>query len=404
MVAGILVLGAFILAICTLVENPMYNLTFIAQYEGDTVSFFNGVVNFAGEEKLLELARAVLAEDADVDQIRQSEQYGRIYDFLEAFLNSGHPGRTAEGLYTDCQILIFDQIPETDMLPTDWRENATVLFDVGAESQVAGEQARFPSGEEEDLKNYGMAETYNMTEDDGLGTPYYHIWWDYSPWTGGGDLEVRVIWFHELEKEGLCLAFTAHSSLILHRDVVLIQFFFAAMSGVVIIIVIIIALLVNRKTIIRPILQVAREAERFGKDSTQVSEKLEEIKTGDEIQLLSQNLLQLEKDVIRYVDDITRATAERERIGAELDLATSIQADMLPHIFSFPGYNDFELYTSMTPAKEVGGDFYDFFLVGQDHLAMVMADALRLQSRDGLCHGAGGCGKGAAVCGDHLCR
>ena len=48
---------------------------------------------------------------------------------------------------------------------------------------------------------------------------------------------------------------------------------------------------------------------------------------------------------------------------------------MLPNIFpAFPSRNDFDIYASMTPAKEVGGDFYDFFMVDDDHLAMVMAD------------------------------
>lgn len=66
---------------------------------------------------------------------------------------------------------------------------------------------------------------------------------------------------------------------------------------------------------------------------------------------------------------------ERERIGAELHVATQIQASMLPCLFpAFPEREEFDIYASMTPAKEVGGDFYDFFLVDDDHLALVMAD------------------------------
>ena len=61
--------------------------------------------------------------------------------------------------------------------------------------------------------------------------------------------------------------------------------------------------------------------------------------------------------------------------GQELALATRIQADMLPNIFpAFPERDEFDVYASMNPAKEVGGDFYDFFLVDDDHLALVMAD------------------------------
>lgn len=66
---------------------------------------------------------------------------------------------------------------------------------------------------------------------------------------------------------------------------------------------------------------------------------------------------------------------EKERIGAELHVATQIQASMLPCVFpAFPEYEEFDIYASMDPAKEVGGDFYDFFLVDADHLALVMAD------------------------------
>lgn len=63
------------------------------------------------------------------------------------------------------------------------------------------------------------------------------------------------------------------------------------------------------------------------------------------------------------------------RIESELSLATRIQADMLPNIFpAFPDRSEFDIYASMNPAKEVGGDFYDFFLIDDDHLCMVMAD------------------------------
>ena len=70
-----------------------------------------------------------------------------------------------------------------------------------------------------------------------------------------------------------------------------------------------------------------------------------------------------------------REEAERERISNELAMANEIQASMLPHVFPpFPDRKEFELFASMDPAREVGGDFYDFFLVDDDHLCLVMAD------------------------------
>ena len=99
------------------------------------------------------------------------------------------------------------------------------------------------------------------------------------------------------------------------------------------------------------------------------------IKTDDEIETLCDSIQQMERDINAYIANLTEVTAEKERIGAELELAKRIQADMLPNIFpAFPLRHDFDIFASMTPAKEVGGDFYDFFLVDDSHLAMVIAD------------------------------
>ena len=99
------------------------------------------------------------------------------------------------------------------------------------------------------------------------------------------------------------------------------------------------------------------------------------IRTGDEVELLADSFRKMEEDMISYIRSFVAVTAEKERIGAELNVATQIQADMLPRIFpAFPERKEFDIYATMDPAKEVGGDFYDFFLVDDDHLAVVIAD------------------------------
>ena len=99
------------------------------------------------------------------------------------------------------------------------------------------------------------------------------------------------------------------------------------------------------------------------------------ISTGDEIENLYWIMSDMERDLSTYEENLTRAIAEKERIGTELELATRIQADMLPNIYpAFPDRPEFDIYATMTPAKEVGGDFYDFFLIDQNHLGIVMAD------------------------------
>ncbi|MDD6057168.1 MAG: PP2C family protein-serine/threonine phosphatase [Clostridiales bacterium] len=90
---------------------------------------------------------------------------------------------------------------------------------------------------------------------------------------------------------------------------------------------------------------------------------------------LAKSYVRMITDLDIYMEHLTKITAEKERIGAELNVATHIQSSMLPGIFpAFPERKEFEIYATMNPAKEIGGDFYDFFMVDDRHLAVVMAD------------------------------
>ena len=117
------------------------------------------------------------------------------------------------------------------------------------------------------------------------------------------------------------------------------------------------------------------ESSRLADDPSRLVVVDPDIHTGDEMEALSTSLTDMFTDMKRYMSDLVSVTREKERIGAELSVATAIQSDMLPRIFPpFPNRSEFTLYASMDPAKEVGGDFYDFFLVDEDHLALVIAD------------------------------
>lgn len=134
------------------------------------------------------------------------------------------------------------------------------------------------------------------------------------------------------------------------------------------------------RNIVKPINDIAQAAQTYVRDKREDAQTNNhfarlDIRTGDEIENLSIVMSQMEEDLVAYEDNLTKVTAEKQRIGTELELATRIQADMLPNIFpAFPERQEFTIYASMTPAKEVGGDFYDFFFVDQDRLAMVIAD------------------------------
>lgn len=143
---------------------------------------------------------------------------------------------------------------------------------------------------------------------------------------------------------------------------------FFAMVGIVVIIL----SFTVAGTITRPIQKLAKNVEHIGQGNLDVRM---EVESKDEVGELAQTFNQMLEDLQLYIRNLSEVTAEKERIGAELDVATNIQASMLPCIFpAFPGRQEFDIYASMNPAKEVGGDFYDFFLVDQDHLALVMAD------------------------------
>ena len=136
--------------------------------------------------------------------------------------------------------------------------------------------------------------------------------------------------------------------------------------------------IINR-LIVKPINSLAAAASSFVSDQKSDGEASAisqlNIRTSDEIQNLSESIKRMELDINQYIGDLESVTAEKERIGAELDIAKHIQASMLPCIFpAFPERKEIDIYATMEPAKEVGGDFYDFFMVDDTHLAIVMAD------------------------------
>ena len=125
---------------------------------------------------------------------------------------------------------------------------------------------------------------------------------------------------------------------------------------------------------VKPISKLAESMREMG--GLNMFFEMEDIyRTGDEIQDLAESFGILTEKMRDYVDEIMEIMLAKERVKTELNLATRIQTDMLPNIFpAFPERTEFQIYASMTPAKEVGGDFYDFFFVDEEHLAMVIAD------------------------------
>lgn len=127
-----------------------------------------------------------------------------------------------------------------------------------------------------------------------------------------------------------------------------------------------------RKTFIRPIVSITREAQRFATDSNHTSDILEKVKNHDEIGTLAKSINKMEQDIREYITNITQITSEKEKMNTELNIATRIQSGLLP---TEAINNDaVSIMASMTPAKEVGGDFYDFCKLDDCHYMVCVAD------------------------------
>ncbi|MBE5898821.1 MAG: HAMP domain-containing protein [Lachnospiraceae bacterium] len=132
----------------------------------------------------------------------------------------------------------------------------------------------------------------------------------------------------------------------------------------------------TKREVLKPILQLDGATKNLV-DKLKRNEKTQHlnIRTNDEIESLSHSFESMEENLRNYIIENNAITAEREQIKAQLSLATGIQSDMLIKEFPpFPERNEFHIYASMNPAKEVGGDFYDFFLIDDNQLALVIAD------------------------------
>ena len=149
---------------------------------------------------------------------------------------------------------------------------------------------------------------------------------------------------------------------------------------IVVVLIGIIALFLIRRIMVKPIVRMSGAARDYTKDKQAGSSKNDhfkhlDIRSGDELEELNLTMADMEDNIAEYVENLTRVTAERERISTELGLAARIQEDMLPTDFpAFPDRDEFDVYAVMDPAIEVGGDFYDFFMIDDDHLALMIAD------------------------------
>ncbi|WP_305907602.1 SpoIIE family protein phosphatase [Methylomarinum sp. Ch1-1] len=146
-----------------------------------------------------------------------------------------------------------------------------------------------------------------------------------------------------------------------------------ASMGFVGILLLILAVIYIAKTIVKPLQLLTAATDQIATGNFEVA--LPMPKSNDEVSVLTHDFQVMEQSLKEYIKNLTETTAAKERIQSELKVTTDIQASLLPRIFPpFPDHPEFEIYASMVPAKEVGGDFYDFFFIDENNLCFLIAD------------------------------
>ena len=143
-----------------------------------------------------------------------------------------------------------------------------------------------------------------------------------------------------------------------------------AFIGLIFLVVVVWLLVVG---LTRPLTLLSAAARRLAEGD--LSTRVEGIKPGDEIGDLADSFNHMITDLNGYINKLTETTAAKERIEGELDLARRIQQSILPRSYPpFPDQPEFDLFAKNIPAREVGGDFFDFFFIDPEHLALVVGD------------------------------
>lgn len=141
---------------------------------------------------------------------------------------------------------------------------------------------------------------------------------------------------------------------------------------IMLILVIIISSLLIRFRIIVPFLEIKKETERFAENNS-IEEKtlVNKVNRNNELGQLAEAIDSMEYQTLQHLDNIAKMAAEKQNSEVQLKIATTIQSGALPKLIH---PETVDLYAIMKPALEIGGDFYDFFMIDEKHLALVVAD------------------------------
>ena len=292
----------------------------------------------------------------------------KVREYIKEGLDNNHPEAVVnEPYYQEVEDYLASVLYEHELMKyyyvfVPYEDTVTYIWDGDQENpSLFGDTEEYMDGGKEAVEriyNQDPEETFEIYEDETWG----RIACAFYPIYDSGHEPVAVVGV-DVSRD------TIRSTIIGY--IVTILF---VMGGVLIIGSLVLYLLIRRR-IIDPIGKLNNAAQKLVQNLDSGEEFQIDIHTRDELEELAQSFGTMDADLKDYIQQLSTVTAEKERIGAELNVAAQIQTDMLPRVFpAFPDRSDFDIYATMTPAKEVGGDFYDFFFIDDDHLALVMAD------------------------------
>ncbi len=363
MAVGIVLLGTLICAVSSLIGYHQYKNAIEKQYNTKAYQCAEVALSYVEPGKLREYADLVNAwadgtiSKEEIARYREEESYRQTWQRIETL-------RQAMGAN---DVFLFALDTETLLSYAGTRDGWTPLryifdsYTVPEYSYTLGDCGSFNPEYIQEL--YQIAVTGERSDN------YFFSDGDY----GYNTAAIAPV----LDENGEVFAFAAVEIPMVTLKASLRQYLiYAVLITVTLIVLFILAYVMYLyRHVVRPINRIAQGTGAFVENNNHMSDMLAAIKTNDEIQELAESVIKMEADIGNYIENLTKVTAEKERIGAELDVATNIQKSMLPSIFpAFPDREEVDIYATMNPAKEVGGDFYDFFMVDKGHLAIVMAD------------------------------
>ena len=380
-------IALIVFALCTIMCWFFMSIEFSFMMQVSDQGIITGVKVFLDQEgHFEEYASSVMETYRSIpEEIRQNPHSDEYRAFFEQYNSDEYVGRIAAKLCAINNMIGFQNVY---VVADDAEHEAYVyLMDVSSTPGLyplheVGEWV--PMTQKQQNAFYSESSEFSVETKSGLQEADAAGVYSYISFESSGDVPGRIqtvgVKAWDLGEGTTVYILCAMPILLTNTITAIFVVIYFAILTIAIILIVVVTRIRMRKRVITPINSISGAVEEYarqrkeGKTLTTCFSDLS-INTGDELEDLAETLSQMEKDLSVYEQDLKSAVAREERMNTELSVATDIQSSMLPDAkTSFRDRKDFAVSAAMTPAREVGGDFYDFFLIDDDHLGLVIAD------------------------------